>query len=66
VAREQGPGAVVTTVFPDSNKKYLSTDLSRREPVESHYLSPRIELLEMRVIPRATIGRFELTRCDVG
>ncbi len=36
--------AVVATVFPDDNKKYLSTDLLREEPPESDYFSPFIEL----------------------
>ena len=45
--------AVVVTVFPDSNKKYLSTDLVREEPVRDEYLSPRVELLEFLAIPRA-------------
>ena len=40
-----GADAVVTTVFSDSNKKYLSTDLMREEPVKAGYLSPEIELL---------------------
>lgn len=39
---ELGADAVVATVFPDSNKKYLSTDLYRNEPVRPGYLSPRI------------------------
>jgi cysteine synthase A len=39
VADGQGPGAVVTTVFPDSNKKYLSTDLLRPEPVRDGSLA---------------------------
>ncbi len=34
----------VVTVFPDCNKKYLSTDLCRREPVGEDYLTPRIRL----------------------
>ena len=40
-----GPDAVVATVFCDDNKKYLSTALSRTEPVKAGYLSPEIELL---------------------
>ena len=36
-----GGDAVVATVFADDNKKYLSTDLLRDEPVKSHYLSSR-------------------------
>ena len=39
------PDATVVTVFPDSNKKYLSTDLMRDEPVRDSYLSPGVELL---------------------
>jgi cysteine synthase A len=52
VALELGPEAVVATVFPDSNKKYLSTDLCRTEPVKSEYLSPRVEFLACQVHPR--------------
>jgi cysteine synthase len=40
-----GPNAVVATVFADDNKKYLSTDLLRAEPVKDGYLTPEIELL---------------------
>jgi cysteine synthase len=39
-----GPDAVVVTVFPDDNKKYLSTDLLREEPVREEFLSPSIAL----------------------
>jgi cysteine synthase A len=41
---ELGPEATVATVLPDSNKKYLSTDLCHREPVRDHYLTPRVGL----------------------
>jgi len=40
-----GPEAVVVTLFPDSNKKYLSTDLLREEPVRNGYVTPGVELL---------------------
>ena len=39
--RDRSP---VLTVFADDNKKYLTTDLTRHEPVESGYLTPEIEL----------------------
>jgi cysteine synthase A len=42
-------GAVVT-VFADSNKKYLSTDLCREEPLRDDYLAPRIELVGFRAV----------------
>ncbi len=46
-----GPGAVVATVFPDCNKKYLSTDLIREEEAREGYLSPRLELGSVTVHP---------------
>jgi cysteine synthase A len=39
-----GNGTTVVTVFPDSNKKYLSTDLCRPEPCREGYFSPAITL----------------------
>ena len=40
-----GGDATVVTVFPDDNKKYLSTDLLREEPVRCDYLTPTVDLL---------------------
>ncbi|MCL4865438.1 MAG: PLP-dependent cysteine synthase family protein [Gemmatimonadales bacterium] len=48
-----GADATVVTVFCDSNKKYLSTDLLREEPVRPGYLTPHVELLGMEVIGRS-------------
>ena len=48
-----GDRAVVVTVFADDNKKYLSTDLLRTEPIKQGYLSEEIELLSYRALPRA-------------
>jgi cysteine synthase A len=45
VQEELGADAVVVTVFADDNKKYLSTDLMRAEPVRDDYLAPAVELL---------------------
>jgi cysteine synthase A len=47
-----GDDCVVATVFPDDNKKYLSTDLLRDEPVKSHYISPGITLSSFRAFNR--------------
>ena len=53
VAQEKlGPDAVVVTVFPDDNKKYLSTDLMREEPARSDYLTPGVELLGLTTARR--------------
>jgi cysteine synthase A len=37
-----GDDAVVVTIFPDDNKKYLSTDLLHTEPLRPGYLTPDI------------------------
>jgi cysteine synthase len=47
-----GDDAVVTTVFADDNKKYLSTDLLRDEPVKPHYVAPAIKLIGFRALGR--------------
>ena len=57
-----GERAVVATVFSDSNKKYLSTDLLREEPVKSHHLSPRIRLLGFRALNRVCDFCFDPER----
>ena len=42
----------VVTVFSDSNKKYLSTDLMKEEPIKEGYISPDVELLSYEGIHR--------------
>jgi len=54
-----GGSAVVATVFSDSNKKYLSTDLVKDEPVREGYLSTDVELLGFD-----TISRLDTSNCD--
>ncbi len=44
VQNRLGEDAVVVTVFPDDNKKYLSTDLLREEPLKDGFLAPEVEL----------------------
>jgi cysteine synthase A len=46
------PGSVVVTILPDSNKKYLSTDLLKEEPLKTDYLTPEIELIEYDPLKR--------------
>ena len=46
-------GATVVTVFCDDNKKYLSTGLMAEEPVMDAHWTPEVELLDLRVLPRA-------------
>jgi cysteine synthase A len=41
-----GGNATVVTVLPDSNKKYLSTDLVKDEPVQEDYVSSDVEFVD--------------------
>jgi len=52
VQEELGPDAVVTTVFADDNKKYLSTDLMHVEPVRPDYLAPDVTLTGISALQR--------------
>ncbi len=52
VQNELGEGKIVVTVFPDDNKKYLSTDLLREEMVKDSFLSPKIKLQSFRALNR--------------
>jgi len=56
---ELGGGSVVVTLFPDSNKKYLSTDLLHEEEPEPGHLQPEIRLLRFTSINRSCAA------CDV-
>jgi len=49
---KMGKDSVVVTVFPDDNKKYLSTDLLKEEPLKDEFLSPHISLDRFRAFKR--------------
>jgi cysteine synthase A len=52
IQEKYGKRAIVVTVFPDDNKKYVSTDLLRREAANDSYFSPGVKLLRYRSLPR--------------
>lgn len=52
VQEQLGPDAVVVTIFCDDNKKYLSTDLMKQEPVQDYYVTPHVELESLTARPR--------------
>jgi cysteine synthase A len=52
IQNEMGGDAAVATVFADCNKKYLSTDLMKVEPVREDYFSQHIELIDFKVYKR--------------
>lgn len=49
---EMGADAVVATVFADDNKKYLSTDLMRKEPVKEGFYSKDVEIISFKGLKR--------------
>ena len=59
VQEELGSEAAVATVFPDDNKKYLSTALLDEEPVVPGYKSPEIELLGYEALKRVCYTCFD-------
>lgn len=50
-----GGNAPAVTIFCDSNKKYLSTDLLRREPVRDDYESPHVEITGYTALSRTCV-----------
>lgn len=59
VQDEMGGNAIVTTVFPDDNKKYLTTDLLREERLHADYLTPEVELISFEAIKRVCYTCFD-------
>jgi cysteine synthase A len=58
-----GSEKVIATVFPDDNKKYLSTDLLHNEPVKEDFLSQEIELLNLKAFKRVCHTCCEPSDC---
>lgn len=60
IAQEKlGKDSVVVTIFSDDNKKYLTTDLLRNEPVKADFLSTHVELKSF-----VSLKRVCMTCCD--
>ena len=63
IQNELGKDSVVVTVLPDSNKKYLSTDLLREEPRKEDFLSIDVELQDFRAYKRVCHTCCDPTDC---
>ena len=59
-----GADAVVATVFPDDNKKYLSTSLLAEEPHRADHLNQRVSLLGFRSVKRTCATCCDGEACD--
>ncbi|MBM3404730.1 MAG: PLP-dependent cysteine synthase family protein [Bacteroidetes bacterium] len=65
IQNEMGGNANVATVFADCNKKYISTDLMRNEPVKDSYDSQHIELIGFKVYKRVCDTCCDMYECDL-
>ena len=63
IQNERGADKIVVTVFPDDNKKYLSTDLLGEEPLKEDFLSPDVELTSVRAHKRVCHTCCDPTDC---
>ena len=64
VPNELGEGAVVVTVFPDDDRKYLSTELLKDEPARDDHLSRSREIRGERVDIARRLGLLVLALDD--
>lgn len=63
VQNELGSQAIVVTVFPDDNKKYLSTDLFRQEPRKNNFISSDVEFLGFKALKRVCYTCCDPEQC---
>lgn len=63
VQNELGKDATVVTILPDSNKKYLSTNLMDEEPVKEGFYSTDVSLKSFRAFKRVCHTCCDPTDC---
>jgi len=62
---ELGMDKNIVTVFSDDNKKYLTTDLMKTEPVKKGFLSSQVKLLSFRALKRNCVTCCDPEECRV-
>lgn len=63
VQNELGKDSIVVTLLPDSNKKYLSTNLMDEEPIKDGFYSPEVDLKSFRAFKRVCHTCCDPTDC---
>ena len=61
---KHGFDANIVTIFSDDNKKYLSTDLMKTEPVKSDFLSKDVRLKSFRALKRSCLICCNPSDCE--
>ena len=51
IAKEENDGSIVT-IFPDDNKKYISTDLSKPIDNNEKFISNKVEILDYQFVSK--------------
>jgi len=64
VQNQLGKDSIVVTVFPDDNKKYLSTDLFNEEQIKPDFLTPDIKLLSVKAFKRVCQTCIDSSDCS--
>ncbi|MEI8203400.1 MAG: cysteine synthase family protein [Bacteroidota bacterium] len=64
IQNQLGADAIVATVFPDDNKKYLSTDLLKTEPIKEGFYSPDIKITKIQSYKRVCQTCCSPANCD--
>jgi cysteine synthase len=63
VQEKLGNDAVVVTIFSDDNKKYLTTDLLKEEPVREGFISSDVRLLGFKSLKRVCYTCCDPSTC---
>jgi cysteine synthase len=63
IQNELGFDKSVVTIFPDDNKKYLSTDLVKKEKQKDNFLSKHVKLLSVRAHKRVCYTCCDPVNC---
>ena len=63
VQNELGKDSIVVTLLPDSNKKYLSTNLMDEEPIKDGFIAPDVKLNSFRAFKRVCHTCCDPTDC---
>lgn len=63
IQKQMKKNSTIVTVLPDDNKKYLTTDLLKKEPVKKDFLSKDVELISYRAFKRVCHTCCDPTQC---
>ncbi len=60
---ELGSESTIVTIFSDDNKKYLTTDLMKKEPLKSNFFSTNVQLKSFKAFKRSCVTCCNPVEC---